>query len=529
MRDFHLPGRSPVHGLNAMAATSHPAATLAAIDTLRAGGNAMDAAVTASAVLCVVEPQSTGIGGDCFVLYAPGGGGEVIAYNGSGRAPGAASAEALLDAGVTTIGMRSPHSVTIPGAIDAWARLLEDHGRLGLERALQPAIAYAEEGFAVHQRVGSAWSNLADMLSADENSARILLPAGKSPRQGDVHRLPELAAALRLIARDGRDGFYTGAIAEDLVSCLHAKGGVHTLDDFAAAKGEYVTPIRTAYGAYDVYECPPNGQGIVALIMLNILAGYDLGALDPLGVERLHLEIEACRLAFGDRDALIADPAMAEVPVDRLLSEEHAAAHRARISRDRAMAEDPPYAFADHPDTIYLCVVDRDRNAVSFINSVFEGFGSGITSPKYGVTLQNRGAGFVVEPGHPNCIAPGKRPMHTIIPGMALKDGRVAMPFGVMGGHYQPVGHVHLLTNIIDYGMDVQAALDFPRVSRYGEILELERGVPQGVADGLAALGHRIGRPDAPHGGGQAIGIDWQRGVLTGGSDPRKDGCALGY
>ena len=529
MRDFQLPGRSPVYASNGMAATSHPAATLTALDVLRGGGGAIDAAVAACAVLGVVEPHSTGIGGDCFVLYAPGGGGEVIAYNGSGRAPAAADAEQLLDQGIDEIPSDGPHAVTIPGAIDAWARLVADHGRKGLDELLQPAIAYAENGYIVHPRVASAWESNTEKLRGNETATRIFLPDGRAPRVGEVHRQPELGETLRAIARDGRDGFYGGRVAEDIVAYLGSLGGVHTLDDFAAARGEYVTPISTNYRGYDVYECPPNGQGIVALIMLNVLAGYALSQTEPLGVERLHLEIEAGRLAMRDRDALVADPAHAEVPVESLLSEAHAAELRSHISSDRTMADLPPPAFPAHSDTVYLCVVDSDRNAVSFINSLFHGFGGALVSPNTGVVLQNRGSGFNVKPGHPNCIAPGKRPLHTIIPGMMLKDGRVAMPFGVMGAQYQPFGQVHFLTNVIDYGMDVQAALDLARVFRYGDVCELEIGVGEDVARGLAALGHQVERAASALGGGQAIGIDWEKGTLVGGSDPRKDGCALGY
>ena len=529
MRDFQLPGRSTVHAVNSMAATSHPLATLTALDVLRGGGNAVDAAVAACAVLCVVEPMSTGIGGDCFVLYAPAGGGEVIAYNGSGRAPAAAHAEWFVDNGIDAIATESPHAVTIPGAIDAWARHVADHGRKGLDELLQPAISCAENGYAVQPRVAHSWAASAAKLRLDESTARMFLPGGRSPRVGEVHRQPELAETLRTIAAQGRDAFYTGPIAEDIVAHLVAHGGLHTLDDFAAAHGAYVTPVRANYRGIDVFECPPNGQGIVALIMLNILEDYALGELDPLGVERLHLEIEAGRLAFADRDALVADPDQAQVPVDHMLSAEHAAELRAHIRRDRAIDSLPDPAFPAHLDTTYLCVVDGDRNAVSFINSLFHGFGSGLTSPNTGVVLQNRGAGFVVRPGHPNCIAPNKRPMHTIIPGMALEGGRVAMPFGVMGGHYQPFGHVHFLTNVIDYRLDVQEALDLARVFRYGDVLEIERGVGDDVARGLAALGHEVARTADPLGGGQAIRIDWEAGVLAGGSDPRKDGCALGY
>ena len=536
MRDFHQPGRSPVAALNGMAATSQPAATLAAVEVLRAGGNAIDAAVAACAVLSVVEPQSTGIGGDCFVLYAPGpggpggnGGGEVIAYNGSGRAPAAAEAGWFADNGISEIDFQSPHAVTVPGAMDAWTRMVADHGTMDFAALLAPAIGYAEDGYVVHPRVAHDWAGCVDKLAACEASARIFLPGGSSPQAGAVHRQPELAETLRTIAQDGRDGFYQGRVAADRVGMRRARGGLHTPDDFAAAAGEYVTPIHTDYRGVEVYECPPNGQGLVALLMLNLLSGFDMAGFDPLGVERLHLEVEAGRLAFRDRDALLADPDMADVPVERLLSADYADELRAFISPERALGNMPPAGLPAHQDTVYLCVVDKDRNAVSFINSLFHGFGSGLTSPETGVMLQNRGAGFVLAPGHPNCIAPGKRPLHTIIPGLALEDGRVVMPFGVMGGDYQPFGHAHFLSNLIDYGMDVQAALDCPRVFRYGEVLEAERGIGDEVAAGLAALGHDVQTVESPHGGGQAIRIDWERGTLTGGSDPRKDGCALGY
>ena len=528
MRDFQLPGRSPVYAETAMAATSQPAATLAAIDILRAGGNAMDAAVGACAVLGVVEPMSTGIGGDCFVLYAPAGGGEVIAYNGSGRAPAAADAAWFRERGMDAIPTYSAHAVTVPGAIDAWTRLLADHGRLGLDRVLAPAIGYAEKGYAVHPRCALAWAAAAERLAANEAARRIFLSHGRAPRPGDVHRQPALAETLRTIAREGRDGFYRGRVADDMVATLRAAGGLHSLDDFAAAKGAYVTPIHTDYRGLEVYECPPNGQGITALIMLNILSGFDLAGLDPLGAERLHLEIEAGRFAFHDRDAMLADPAMAEVPVAEMLSAERAAAHRAKIRPDRA-ADLPPPDFPTHYDTVYLCVVDGERNAVSFINSLFHGFGSGLVAEKTGVVLQNRGAGFVLAEGHPNEIAPGKRPLHTIIPGMALEGGRVTMPFGVMGGHYQPFGHVHLVTNLVDWGMDLQEALDAPRVFRYGDACEVEHGIGAAARRGLAERGHAVVDAALPLGGGQVIRIDWARGVLEGGSEPRKDGCALGF
>jgi gamma-glutamyltranspeptidase/glutathione hydrolase len=315
-----------------------------------------------------------------------------------------------------------------------------------------------------------------------------------------------------------------------MVTYLNSLGGLHTLDDFAQAEGEYVTPIRTTYRGYDVYECPPNGQGIAALEMLNILSGFNLAELKPISAERLHLEIEAKRLAYRDRDALIGDPAQVDVPVERLLSPDYAAELRQSIRPDRAMTGLPPVDFPNHVDTIYLCVVDRDNNAVSFINSLFDSFGSTLVSPQTGVCLHSRGKSFRVTPGHPNCIAPGKRPLHTIIPGMLVKNDRAVMPFGVMGGHYQAMGHAHLLTNLIDFGLDIQEAIDLPRAfaEQTGEV-EVESGVPIETVEVLRKLGYRPRPATKPLGGAQAIMIDWQQGVLTGGSEPRKDGCALGY
>ncbi|MCH8112914.1 MAG: gamma-glutamyltransferase [Proteobacteria bacterium] len=529
MRDFQLPGRSTVHALNGMAATSQPLATLAAIGMLQRGGNAVDAAITASAVLGVVEPQSTGIGGDCFALLVPGGEGKVVALNGSGRAPAAATPDWYAGRGITAIDRFSPHAVTVPGAVDAWARLLQDHGTRDFEEVLAPAIRYAEEGYVVAPRVARDWAVEAKSLAGDENARRIFLPGGKPPAAGEVHRQPELAATLRLIAKQGRAGFYEGAVAEEIVDYLRLKGGLHSLDDFADNAPEYVTPIQTSYGGLDVHQIPPNGQGIAVLIMLNILAGFDLSAMDPLGARRLHLEAEAKRLAFHVRDTLVGDPSQVAVPVEEILSAGYAERLRRSISEDMAMGLNALDQVPTHPDTVYLCVVDRDRNVVSFINSIFDGFGSGLVTPKSGILLHSRGTGFVLTEGHPNCIGPGKRPLHTIIPGLAMQGGRAVMPYGVMGAQFQPTGQVHLLTNILDYGMDLQEALDCPRAFHDGEVLGIENGISDRTADELRARGHEVVRLKEPLGGGQAIWIDWEKGTLTGASEPRKDGCALGY
>ncbi|MCH8237121.1 MAG: gamma-glutamyltransferase [Proteobacteria bacterium] len=529
MRNFERPGRSPVMATGGMAATSHPLATSAAVDVLRSGGNAMDAAVAACAVQCVVEPQATGIGGDCFMLYAPGGGGDIIAYNGSGRAPRAATPEWFADRGIDGIGQHTPHAVTIPGAIDAWCRLLDDHGSKSIGEMLTYAIGYARDGYPVHARVAWDWKRNQELLEKDPTAKRIFLPGGKPPKAGSLHRQPQLAATLEKIASDGRDAFYTGAVAEDMVGLLKGLGGAHTLDDFAAAEGEYVDPIKTAYRGYEVYECPPNGQGVIALLLLNILGPMGLDKLDPLSPERLHLGIEASRLAYAERDAVVSDPDHVEVPVEKLLSAEFAAELRDRIIPTQAMDAPTPAALPA-ASTVYLCVVDKDLNAVSFINSLFEAFGSGIVGPESGVLLQNRGFSFNLDPGHANCIAANKRPMHTIIPGMVVKDGKTVMPFGVMGGQYQAFGHMYFLTNLFEHGLDLQEAMDLPRLfPTLGGPVEIESTMPADTVEGLRAMGHKTQAPMKPIGGAQAIWIDREEGVLSGASEPRKDGSALGF
>ena len=529
MRDFQLPGRSPVYGTQGAAATSHPTATLTAIDVLRSGGNAIDAAVAAAAVQCVVEPQSTGVGGDCFVLFAPAGSGQVLAYNGSGRAPTAAHVDWFLERGIQTIDRHSPHAVTIPGAVDTWCRLIDDYGCKELGTLLQPAIHYAENGYVVHPRVSYDWHQAMGSLEQNPHAAKTFLSNGRPLNPGDRHVQPHLADTLKVIANQGRNGFYTGAIAQDMVDSLRQLGGLHTLDDFAQAHGEYVTPISTCYEGYQVYECPPNGQGITVLMMLNILDELALNTYAPDSLERAHVSIEAARLAYRDRDLYVADPKHASIPIQNLLSKEYAAEQRGHISLTQAMPDLPRPVFPIHPDTVYLSVVDADGNAVSFIQSIYDSFGSGIVTPNTGILLHSRGSGFRVDPQHWNCIAPRKRPLHTIIPGMLMRDGQVVMPFGVMGAAYQPAGQTHLLTNMLNYGMDVQTALDFPRFFHQDGTCYLERGISPDLAQGLESLGHRVAQAHAPLGGGQAIWIDREKGILIAGSDPRKDGCALAY
>jgi gamma-glutamyltranspeptidase/glutathione hydrolase len=528
MRNFHLAGRSTVHSPNAMVATSHPLAALAAIEVLRSGGTAADAAVAACALLGVIEPQSTGIGGDCFALIQPKGEGKIVAYNGSGRAPMAAKADWYLERDMHAIPLTSAHAVTVPGAIDAWATILRDHGRFGLDTLLQPAIKAADEGYVVTPRIAFDWKNGLEKLKKGTNTERYLLPHGRPARAGDVIRQAELAQTLRAIARSGPEAFYKGAIAEDMVETLRGLGGLHTLQDFAAHSTETTVPIGTTYKGLDVWQCPPNGPGITMLVMLNILSHFDLTKFAPLSVERFHLEAEAARVAYMMREQAIGDPAHVKVDVARILAKEFADEFAGKIRMDRVL-DLPKVSPPMNPSTVYITVVDKDRNICSFINSIAHSFGAAIVSNKTGVLFQNRGAGFRIQPGHPNCIAPGKRPLHTIIPALVTRNGRAVMPYGVMGGQYQPVGQVHVLTNMLDYGCDVQEAIDMPRGLHYENIYQLEDGVPAHVVEGLRKLGHQTTSVVTPLGGGQAIWIDWDKGTLTGGSDPRKDGCALGF
>ncbi|ABX36415.1 Gamma-glutamyltransferase [Delftia acidovorans SPH-1] len=529
MRNFQNPGRSVVMSTHGMAATSHPAATQAAVRVLEAGGTAMDAAVAACAVQCVVEPGSTGIGGDCFALYSEKGSDRITAYNGAGWAPQATSLKAVLASGEEKqLRRQSPYVVTVPGAVDAWVALTERFGRLPMGRLLEDAIRFAEQGYAVAPRAGTDWAMHTQLLAA--TTARdIMLVDGQAPAIGSVHRQPQLGATLRKIAEQGRAGFYEGEVAQDIVSYLRSLGGVHTLEDFSTYRGEFVQPVKSRFRDHVVHECPPPGQGIIALLLLNILQGLEPGT-DPLSPERLKAEIDATRMAYRVRDALLADPRFADVDVDYLLSQELAAQLRNGEFPEHFKTP-ATNAAAEHKDTVYISVVDKDRNCASFINSIFHPFGSGLMAPKSGVLLHNRGQSFELAESHPNCIGPGKRPLHTIIPGMTTKDGRVELVFGVMGGHYQAMGHAHFLSKVIDYGCDIQAASDLPRLFPIPgtDKVEVESTLPQHVAQALEQQGYQLVAPGYPAiGGAQAIRVDWDNGVLHGASDHRKDGCAMG-
>jgi gamma-glutamyltranspeptidase / glutathione hydrolase len=527
MRHFQRPSRPAAVSDGAMAATSHPQATETAVAVLRDGGNAVDAAIAAAAVLCLAEPHMTGIGGDCFVLYSPKGG-SPIALNGSGRAPAAATLDWYLERGFRDIPERSAHAVTVPGAVDAWFRLLSDFGTREMGALLQPAIRLAEEGCAVTPRVAFDLTRACAQIADDPVAAPLFLRGGKPVTLGETVRQPLLAATLRRIAAQGRRGFYEGPVADDMVARLRARGGLHTLEDFASQQSVYETPVSASYAGHEVYECPPNGQGIVALMMLKTLAGFGLYDAQWTEADRIHLLAEVAKAAYGARDAYFGDPATNPIDMSRYLSDEYAEQIRSAISV-RLCSEAPILEHVEHRDTVYLAVVDRDRNAVSFINSLFAEFGCGIMAPESGVLFHSRGSIFRVMPGHPNAIGPRKRPLHTIIPGMLMKNGRAVMPFGVMGGHYQANGHAHYLTRLLRGGLDPQAAAEAPRSFAYGGVLQIEPTIDTSTAAELERRGHTVVFTEKPLGGCQAILIDGERGVLIGGSDPRKDGLAAGY
>lgn len=525
MRDFHTPGRSSVLASNGMCATSHPLAAKVAVQILDSGGNAVDAAIAGAVLLGICEPQMTGIGGDCFVLLSPPGTEDIIGLNGSGRAPAGLSAAAMRDAGHQIVPIRGVESITIPGAVDAFCRLSQDWGKIGLAATLAPAIRYAEEGVPVAPRVAFDLAKDRDVLRGKARDHYLL--GGKAPALGQMFRAPGQAEVLRRIAAQGRGGFYQGEVAADMLASLRAAGGTHTESDFAATACTYTDPVSGGYGGLELWEHPPNGQGATAILMLNILSHFDISALDPFGAARAHLEAEAAKLAYDARNRFIAD-AGHTTRLDHMLSLGTAAKLAGLIDPKRAMPAALPGTEAVHKDTVYITVVDRDRMAVSLIYSIYWAYGAALASDKFGILFQNRGAGFHLTPGHPNEAAGGKRPMHTIIPGMLKQSGRVLAPFGVMGGAYQPTGHARFASNLADFGMDVQMAIDGPRSFAQGAEIIIERGYTARVAAQLTDMGHEVTVHYDPLGGAQAIVIGAD-GLLTGGSDPRKDGCALGY
>ncbi len=530
--------RSPVVGRKGMVATSQPLAVAAGLEILAQGGSAADAAVAVAAALNVTEPTSTGIGGDVFALYYEAASRRVYALNGSGRAPKALTLERLRREGLDKeLPPFHPYTITVPGACAAWCDLVERFGRLSMDRVLAPAIRLAEEGFPVAPITAYFWARGVERQLRHAVNGLELTLEGRAPRPGEVFRNPGLARTFRLVAEQGKAAFYQGPIAEAIVAVVQEAGGCLALEDLAEHRSEWVEPISTTYRGFRIWECPPNGQGLAALLALNIVEGFHVAEMDPLGPERLHLLIEAMRLAFADARWYVADPAQVSIPLEELLSKAYAEARRRHIHPQKATLDVQRGTPLATSDTVYLAVVDGEGNACSFINSNYMGFGTGIVPRGWGFTLQNRGHNFSLDPDHPNALAPGKRPYHTIIPALATHedDGSLFACFGVMGGFMQPQGHLQVVVGLMDDGLDPQSALDRPRFcilsGEAGGTVALEDGIPLATMARLAEMGHPV-RPMTGHGRavfgrGQVILRDRDTGVLWGGSDPRADGLAM--
>ena len=529
--------RAPVYGLRGIVASSQPLASEAGMRILQGGGNAADAAVAVAAALNVTEPCSTGIGGDCFCLYFDSKKRIVEGLNGSGRAPSQLSLDILKNQGITEfLPPLSIHTITVPGAAAGWVDTIEKFGTMKLGEVLKPAIDLAEGGFPVAPFTALAWKRSAPLIKQGPYGEEILLN-GEAPQEGQVMRNPTLARTFKELAEHGKSGFYEGRIANVIVELIQSRGGVMTLDDLKNHHSTFDKPISTNYRGIDIFEIPPNGQGITALIALNILEGFDISKMTHSSVEYLHLMIEAMRIAFADTRWYVADPDMVDVPIQELLSKSYAAERRKIINFSKAtidVQKGSPFASSD---TVYFSVVDGEGNACSFINSNYMGFGTGLVPKGCGFTLQNRGANFTLEPGHPNVLEPNKRPYHTIIPGMATKDSELYASFGVMGGFNQPQGHVQVILNLVDFGMNPQEALNAPRFciadGTSGGKVALEEGITVETMSNLNRMGHEIvptsGIARTLFGRGQIITRDSKTGVLCGGSSPRADGLAIAW
>jgi gamma-glutamyltranspeptidase/glutathione hydrolase len=527
---------------NGAIATSQPLATAAGLRVLQSGGNAIDAAVTAAAVLSVVEPTMNGAGGDLFAIVYDAKTKKVHGLNASGRAGSRATPDEFKKRGLQRIPLRGELSVSVPGVVDGWNELLVRHGTRTLAQALEPAIKYARDGYAVSEIIAGQWKEVEAVLRRDPKAAAIYLPGGKAPAPGDVFKNPILAGSLEQIAKGGRDVFYKGAIAKAIVDDMQRRNGLLTAADLADHHADWIDPVSTTYRGYEVLELPPNTQGVAALEMLNILEGVDLKALGHNSAAYLHMLVEAKRIAFADRDAWLGDPSSTpKAVVDRMLSKEYAAERRKEIDADHVAGAYKAMAVegrttpdgGEHPmamgDTVYLTAADSDGNVISLIQSLYETFGSGIVAGDTGIVLHNRGSLFTLTSGHPNLLAPGKRPFHTLIPAMVLKDGVPWVSFGVMGGDMQAQGHAQVLANLIDFGMNIQEAGESPRFRHTASGLALESAFSADARAGLTRRGHQLIDSKGVWGGFQGIMIDARTHVLMAGSDPRKDGMAAGW
>lgn len=554
------PGRSVVIAKHGIVATSHPLAAQAGLDILKAGGNAIDAAIAANAMIGLVEPMSCGIGGDLFAIYWDSKTKKLYGLNASGRSPYKLNREVFAKKKLDEMPETGPLSWSVPGCVDGWEMLRSKFGTMQYDKLLASSIQTAEEGFPVSEIIAGGWGSAG--LQKWPDSVKTYWPNGKAPKVGEIFKNPNLAASYRAIATGGRDAFYEGAIADEIVRFSEANGGYFSKLDFKDHTSEWVQPVSTNYRGYDVWELPPNGQGIAALQMLNVLERHDLKSLGPFHPDYLHLLIESKKLAFADRSRYYFDPAFGVPPTKELISKEYAAKQAARIDMQHAAKQVAPGSLAlrpafgesglqlagnvdtklSHGDTIYLTVVDKDRNCCSFIQSNYFGFGSNVVPGNVGFALQNRGCLFALDENHPNRLESHKRPFHTIIPAFVTKDNKPYLAFGVMGGDFQPQGHVQVLVNMLDFGMNVQQAGEHPRVQHTGSATPTGRpmsanggtvgheyGIPDETLKVLESRGHQLAGPGGAFGGYQAILIDHQNGVLHGGTDPRKDGCAAGY
>jgi gamma-glutamyltranspeptidase / glutathione hydrolase len=532
--------RSEVIAQNGMAATSHPLATQVAIDILKMGGSAVDAAIAANAALGLMEPTGCGIGGDLFAIVWDAESKRLHGLNASGRSPKSLSINYFTENGYTSIPQRGPLSVSVPGAVDGWFELHERFGKLSMEAILEPAVHYAREGHPVTELIAYYLQRSAPILEAYPNFVQTYMPDGNMPEKGDIFRNPDLANTYETIAREGREAFYRGEIARTIESYIKEQGGFLSYEDLASHTSEWVEPVSANYRGYDIWQLPPNGQGIAVLQILNILEGFDIGAMDLYSAEYIHLFIEAKKLAFEDRAEYYADMDFSAVPLDKLISKEYANQRRQLISPYQA-AQRYDHGIPEQPNTIYLTVADKDGNMVSLIQSNYRGMGSGMTPTGLGFVLQNRGEGFTLDPGKFNTYEPGKRPFHTIIPGFITKNEEAYMSFGVMGGGMQPQGHAQIVINMIDFGMNLQEAGDAPRIHHSGSseptgeqmtdggVVNLESGFPYETIRTLMTKGHTIQWAHGPFGGYQAIMWDPVNKVYYGASESRKDGQAAGY
>jgi len=533
--------RSVVMARNGAIATSQPLATAAGLKVLQDGGNAIDAAVTAAAVLSVVEPTMNGPGGDLFAIVYSAKDHKVHGLNASGRAPAAATLDEFKKRNLQHVPLRGELSVSVPGVVDGWNELLTKHGTRTLAQALEPAIRYARDGYAVSEIIAGQWKEVESLLSRDAKAAAVFLPGGKAPAPGDVFRNPALASSLEQIARGGRDVFYKGAIAKAIADDMQRRNGLLTAKDLADHHADWVEPLSTTYRGYQVLELPPNTQGVTALEMLNILEGFDLKSLGHNTAAYLHVMVEAKKIAFADRGAWIGDPSSTPPKaIERMLSKDYAAERRKEINPDKASeykaltltgtaappADPEP---AGRGDTIYMTAADSQGNVISLIQSLYETFGSGIVAGDTGIVLHDRANLFSLTPGHPNQIAPGKRPFHTLVPAMVMKDGAPWLSFGVMGGDMQAQGHAQVLANLIDFGMNIQDAGEAPRFRDSGNGLALESAFSAEARAGLTSRGHTLITSTGVWGGFQGILIDPKTKVMHAGSDPRKDGMAAGW